>query len=191
MKRLSLAGVAADQAVSVRVGPYVPLTVDLSSESSGRVLYWMVDPNEGTHAEIGVHSGSGQWESFEIRIYSSPMERLDPERREASAEPQRGVPLFRLDHWNGPYPSAPLNGYTRTQEPLRLILGQGIARLEMGPAPRVVARRILTGDRICFSFDEDSALSAVEVRELSSEELHEIEAMAISLSEGFLRFGSD
>ena len=76
MKRLSLAGVAADQAVSVRVGPYVPLTVDLSSESSGRVLYWMVDPNEGTHAEIGVHSGSGQWESFEIRIYSSPMERL-------------------------------------------------------------------------------------------------------------------
>lgn len=189
MKRLVLAGVAEDEVVSVRVGPYVPITVGLSQASVARVLYWMLDPNEGTHAEIGVRSESGRWESFEIRIYSLPIERIESGRRENPRGLQRGVPFFRRDHWEGPDSSAPLEGYSRTDEPLRLFLGEGTARLELGSAPRPIVQRVLAGDRVCFGLDEESALAVVEVLALSNEELQEIEAIVMSLRRGFLHPG--
>jgi hypothetical protein len=144
------------------------LSVEWLTTASDPPLYWRTGNFRNALFEIGLHPRTGRLISATLvlipKLVTWPS---DAKSLEDITHPkERGVPLFDLAHWQ--------NDGQFVDEPndLRVHLGTERLAIEWGDQP--APTRCIQSGRILFGVDERDALTTIQIKNLSEEEISAI-----------------
>lgn len=165
---LKLDHVGPREAAEIVLDEHVPFTLETPGDIA-EVIYWRAKHSNRSLLEVGLDRRDGKLRSVSlVSIDTSHVTALEDAGSMPQADAESGLPWFDVSPWGDTRESFGKRFVDEGIE-LRLFVGERSARLELGE--RRPATKSVRVDRLEMVFDDSGHLAAIDLRDLSAEEL--------------------